>query len=244
MRFQNSYLEMLEWWGHEWSESTALLKDVVNIRRGLLNTTGVCCVRDPPLGCMQGVFSMVRFYELSFDDDLTRWQLGLARRFADGTPVDIWAYRRCTIIESSRPVPLEVTRAGKEVDYNDTAFSATVVSERLAEIWKSFTPGRIQLLPAEIARSSSVWYVANFLDCVDCIDHARSRIKYCPADDPDRPLKPRAVMRMVIDCARAEGHHLFRVVDWKVAVIVSAELREAMEERGFSGVEYEPASEE
>jgi hypothetical protein len=49
---------------------------------------------------------------------------------------------------------------------------------------------------------------------------------------------------MVIDCARAEGHHLFRVADWKVAVIVSAELREAMEERGFSGVEYEPASEE
>ena len=50
MRFQNSYLEMLEWWVHEWIESTALLKDVVSIRRGLLNTAGVCCVRDPPLG--------------------------------------------------------------------------------------------------------------------------------------------------------------------------------------------------
>lgn len=154
---------------------------------------------------------MVRFYELHFDDDLTRWQLGLARRFADGTPVDIWAYRRCTIVESSRPVSLEVTHAGKEVDYNDTAFSATVVSERLAEIWKSLTPDRIQLLPAEIARSSRAWYVANLLDCVDCIDHARSRIKYCPADDPDRPLKPRSVMRMVITAARRRGITCFEL---------------------------------
>jgi hypothetical protein len=187
---------------------------------------------------------MVRFYELFFDDDLTRWQLGIARRFADGTPVDIWAYRRCTFIESPQPVPFEVTRAGKSVDYNDTAFSATVVSERLAEIWKSFTPDSIQLLQAEIARSSGVWYVANILDCVDCIDHARSLIKYCPPDDPDRPSKPRSVMKMVIDCAKAEGHHLFRIAEWKVATIVSAELREVMEEGGVSGVEYWPASEE
>ena len=181
------------------------------------------------------------FYKLTFDDDLTRWQLRISRQFPDGTSIDVWAYRKCQDVHHKRPVPFEIARAGLPVDYNETAFSAIVVSAKLGQIWKSFAPNSVQLLSAKIVNSEEEWHIANIRDCVDCLDHARSLIKYCSTDDPDRPGKPRSVMRLVIDPEKAKGHHLFHVSDWKVVTIVSAELKQAMEYAEISGVEYVPA---
>ena len=184
------------------------------------------------------------FYKLTFDDDLTRWQLRIGRKFSDGVLIDLWAYRRCQPVEHRLPVPFEISHPGRSVDYNETAFSAIVVSSRLGQVWKEFASNSLQLITAEIVNSKTGWHIANIQDCVDCLDHTRSLIQYFPSDAADRPGKPRSVIKLVIDPEKARGHHLFHISDWRVVTIVSAELKRAMESTDISGVEYLPICEE
>lgn len=179
---------------------------------------------------------MTRYFRLALGKRHC-WHLKLKETFEDGSPIDIWAY--CGgAVESPKPVPFGIQVNGPRVDYNPTAFLATVVSKRLAQLWESLGDGEIQRIPAVVDGDDGEWEVVCLLTCVDCIDHTKSKITYHSANDSENPGKPRGVLKLVIDPSRVDGHEIFQPTDWEVVTIVSEKVKEAMEAAAMTGVDF------
>jgi hypothetical protein len=177
------------------------------------------------------------YYKINMADE-ERWHLAVMDNFADSSEVDIWAYHRCTLLDRPKPVPFRIQVEGKRVDYNPTAFSATVVSRRMADLIEGVAPWDIQRIPAIVQEDRGEWEVINILACADCIDHDGSLIQYYPENHPTKAGKPRGVVRLILDPARIQGHHIFHPAGWHVATIVSDVLKAKLEELGATGIEY------
>jgi hypothetical protein len=181
---------------------------------------------------------MSKFYELAVGNDVDAWHLEAKDEFADGSPVDLWAYSRCERVDRPKPVPFAIQYDGVRIDHYETAFCVTVVSRRLAELWQDLASDDIQRIPAEVDGDSGEWEVINIVACVDCIDHTLSRITYYPTNHPEKPGKPRGVLRLALNPDRIGPHNVFHPRDWEVVTIVSNRVRQAMCEMGISGVDY------
>jgi hypothetical protein len=81
----------------------------------------------------------------------------------------------------------------------------------------------------------------NVLPCVDCIDEKASHIQYFPAKHA-KAGKPRSIYPLVLDPSRIGSHHIFHPKDWRVATIVSEDVKNALDEIGATGMEYVPVT--
>lgn len=186
------------------------------------------------------------FYDLYAQDDV--WVLN--PRMKDGAKFgqpmysyDVWSFSRCErAVDIPIPVPFEIARLNEgPVDFNEAVHGEIIVSGRCADVIRDTLDERTyQFVPARIEESSDRWEVLNILDRVDCLDHRQSKIRYNDDDHPDKPGKPRSVERMILDPQRAEGHDLFRLQDWEVAVVASDRLKSIFERAGINGIEYWP----
>ena len=181
--------------------------------------------------------STLDYYELQINDE-ARWHLATLTKFDDNTDVDIWAYNKCSIVSNPKNVPFYVYEDGSHVDYNPTAFSAIIISQRLADILDRICPDDYQRIAVSIKNEIGNWYVANILNCIECIDHSKSTIQYYPQYHAEFPGKPRGVVRLVLDNTQIVNHHIFHVKDWKVAIVISETLKAEFETAGISGVEF------
>lgn len=87
---------------------------------------------------------MSKYYQLAIGADEKAWHLAIRDVFADGTPVDIWAYRGCRRLRNPKPVPFAIQVDGDRIDYYPSAFCTTVVSRRLADLWERLAGDDIQ----------------------------------------------------------------------------------------------------
>lgn len=184
----------------------------------------------------------MKYFKLAMANE-DRWALAIERQYPDGREVDIWAYSMGQPAAKDA-VPFVVDVDGEIVDFNPTAFGSIVVSSEMAEILFRFASSEIQRIPAVVRGAVGDWEVLNVVSIVDCIDHERSKIQYFPLDHPEKPGKPRGIMKLVLDSDRAKGHHVFKPMDWLVATIVSADVKTALEDAGITGVEYWPATDD
>jgi hypothetical protein len=185
------------------------------------------------------------YYELLTDETLASWTLAppFDECYGDGTALDIWAFCTCQKFAGAMPVPFRVCEGGVPVDYNDTAFGALVVSERLATALTALAGKELQRISVHLS-APGTWEVLNLLTCIDCIDHARSVIEYYPVafEDPSRAGKPRGVLDLRVRRDAVEGKHLFRPKDWQVAVIGSELVKQLILDNGFTGVSFRPVT--
>lgn len=78
---------------------------------------------------------------------------------------------------------------------------------------------------------------------VECVDESRSEFKLLTPDDPVRPDlagEYSGFFKLVIDKAKASasGHSIFRVARFNVAIIVSAQMKSAIETAKCTGTEF------
>ena len=176
-----------------------------------------------------------------------RWHLAIGRQFPSGRDIDIWAFSRCESVADPEPVPFAIKVNGEPVDFSSTAFGATVVSQRFADVVHQLAPNDIQRIPA-LVDSPQTWEILNVLPSPDCIDHSASTIQYFPDDPtqcgsrPDMAGQPRGVTKLVISPELVGEHHIFRPADWQVATIVSEQIKSALTDLRATGVEFWPVT--
>jgi hypothetical protein len=112
----------------------------------------------------------------------------------------------------------------------------------MADVIERTAPNDLQRIPVVIDGEQGGWEIINVLPCVDCIDRQASLMQYYPADHPAKAGKPRGVIRLVLDPSRIGSHHIFHPKDWRVATIVSEDVRNALDEIGATGMEYVPVT--
>lgn len=182
-----------------------------------------------------------RFFELHDDVQVPgRWHLDTPTdnkgrevrdpdRFRQGAPVQVKGRLKIPIEEPGRP--LDFTEAGLRIP---------VVHVKVAALFTELAPGDVQLIPVDIEGHPDQYLVLVATRLIRCIDEKASRIQRWTAEDgiPEKVGQYASVRNLHIDRTRVGDAQVFRLEDWEVDIIVSAELKEGLERIQSSGVSF------
>jgi hypothetical protein len=185
----------------------------------------------------------MRYFDLSADLHAPgRWELGMPTdgqgreveewwRFTDGHPMTL---------EQPLRVPLR-EHGGTPLDYSEAGISIPIVSSRVAMLLTELVPGDVQLLPVEVESQADPFYILVVTRLVKCIDDERSEeVQYWKPEDgrPERVGQYRSVFRMRIDPTQVGGAKVFRTWGWTSALIVSEDVKQALEHMRATGLKF------
>jgi hypothetical protein len=184
---------------------------------------------------------MTRYYEL-LDDRRSqgRWHLG-SPLGASGEEIDPWQFKEGKVLELECTPQFPMDVPGQPLDFCWAAFSIPVVHERFNRLFAQLNVKGVQFIPCQIEGHPGTWYILNALQVIRCIDDARSgEVQYWRPEDnqPEKLGEYSAVHRMRIDPAKVGDAHVFRPWGWRVALIVSEEIKEALEAAGLTGTRF------
>ncbi|MDP2226817.1 MAG: hypothetical protein Q8J78_05015 [Moraxellaceae bacterium] len=174
---------------------------------------------------------------------IDRWYLG-APFDSEGGEVDPRDFTQGKVTGWNASLVVRLRKTGRQIDFNFADFDMVVVDRRLSPILREFSGTSLQLLHSTVDGTKNAYDIVNVCDLVDCIDESSSQyLKWSSADGrPEKIGQYRMITSLRIDPSRASGHHLFRLVGWPVALIVSGELKAALEASGVSGVSFSRVS--
>jgi hypothetical protein len=171
-----------------------------------------------------------------------RWHLRVPRD-AQGLEVHPWQFFEGSKLEPQGIIRFSVEPTGEALDFTLNSFAIPVVHQRVVELFEHQRIPDVQFIPAQVEGHAGPYFILNTLRTVRCIDDARcEEVQYFTPEDgqPDRVGHYRAVSGMRIDPARVGDAHIFRPWGWNVALIVSEDLKDAMEAVGITGTKFEP----
>ncbi|MDC0706864.1 hypothetical protein POL68_00095 [Stigmatella sp. ncwal1] len=182
-----------------------------------------------------------RYFKLS--DDVYRsgrWELG---KLSDQRGEEVWP----ALLMRGEPAHIEgrivapVKTAGRPLDFSHAAMGIPVVFARAASIFMELAAEDVQFIPVTIEGHPEQYLVLNVTRVVRCIDdQASEEIRYWKADDgrPEKTGQYRAVYGMRIDSSKVGDAKVFRPWGWTVALIVSEEIKDALERIGATGTKF------
>ncbi|HEX8434182.1 imm11 family protein [Archangium sp.] len=183
----------------------------------------------------------MRYFDLSEDVYIPgRWDLG---KLVDPRGEEVWSWSLMrgepADLEGQLSVPIRA--AGKALDFCHAAFGIPVVNARVAAIFSELAPRDVQLIPVEVGSQPDGYFVLNVTRVVKCIDdEASEEVQYWTLEDgiPEKVGRYCAVAGMRIDTSKVGNAKVFRTWGWHVALIVSEDLKQALEGMGASGMKF------
>ncbi|KFE63252.1 imm11 family protein [Hyalangium minutum] len=181
-----------------------------------------------------------RFFKLADDRYVPRrWHLDtptdsrgrkvLDWDFTKGAPVHI---------EGRLKIPIEI--AGKPLDYSWAGLSIPVVHIKVAHVFKELAADDIQLIPADIPGQPDQYLVMVATRLIRCIDEKASKVQFWTPEDgvPEKVGQYWAVDDLRIDTSKVGNAQVFRPEGWEVVLIVSGEIKEALDRMGATGTRF------
>jgi hypothetical protein len=182
-----------------------------------------------------------RFFELADDVNVPhRWDLDTptdrqgrkvdAREFRRGSPVSI---------EDRLRIPVEI--AGKPLDFTEAGISIPVVHIRVASMFAELAPDDVQLIPVDVEGQPDQYLILVATRLIRCIDEQASRIELWTHEDgvPHKVGQYSSVRDMRIDKSKVGSAQVFRCEGWRGPLIVSEEIKDALDRMGATGTRFE-----
>lgn len=185
---------------------------------------------------------MSRFFDLTDDMRIRkRWHLR-APLDERGEEVDPWRFRGEGRFEPRSAIRFPVRPEGVALEFTLASFAIPVVHERVVQLFARQGIQDVQFIPARVEGHDGPYFILNALRTVRCIDDARCReVQYWRPEDerPELEGQYRFVSGMRIDPGKAGDARIFRPWGWSVALIVSEEVKRAMEDAAITGTRFE-----
>ncbi|MDC0710403.1 hypothetical protein POL68_18140 [Stigmatella sp. ncwal1] len=182
-----------------------------------------------------------RFFRLSDDVNVPhRWHLAMPRdrqglkvndgQFRLGLPVSITGRLK---------VPIEIE--GKPLDYTEAGIMIPVVHVRVAAVLSTLAPDDVQLIPVEVEGQPDQYLILVATRLIDCIDEKASRFdRWTPEEGVLHNIRRYSIMyELRIDKAKAGSAQALRCEGWTGPLIVSGEIKDALERMGATGTRFE-----
>ncbi|KFE72133.1 imm11 family protein [Hyalangium minutum] len=181
-----------------------------------------------------------RFFELADDRYFPRrWHLDTPTT-SEGRKVHDWDFTKGAPVhvEGRLNIPIEI--AGRPLDYCWAGLSIPVVHIRVATVLAELASHDIQLIPADIDGRPDQYLVMVATRLIRCIDEKSSRIRLWTVEDsvPKKVGQYRDVRDLRIDKTKVGNAQVFRPEGWEVVLIVSEEIKNAMEHLGTTGTRF------
>jgi len=184
-----------------------------------------------------------RYFDLS--DDMSvhgRWLLGDPTDSQGCEVEDPWQFADGCLVQVEERLKIPIRHPGKPLDFSLAGVGVTpIVHERVASIFAELAPDDVQAIPADIDGESEPYSILVATRLVRCIDDQSSaEVKYWKPEDgrPDRVGEYRAVHGMRIDPTKVGDAKVFRTWGWSIALIVSEDIKEALECAGVTGCQF------
>ncbi|MCE9668488.1 hypothetical protein LY474_11760 [Myxococcus stipitatus] len=183
-----------------------------------------------------------RFFDLSEDQQEGAWDLGDPRDARGQEVEDPWMFRagKPVLLEGRLTVPVDTP--GRRLDFSTAGIGVTpVVHVRVAELFTQLAPSDVQMLPVDVEGQPDQYVILVATRLIRCIDDGASReVSYWGPEDgrPDKLGQYRSVAGMRIDPSAVEDAQVFRTWGWKIALIVSEDIKRAMERANVSGARF------
>jgi hypothetical protein len=186
-----------------------------------------------------------RYFDLRVDAYVPgRWYLSEPTNLAGEEVDDIWAFIQGRPVEINERLRIPIFRPGKPLDIDFAGAGQTpIVSARVASVFREIAANDVQLFPVEVEGQSEPYFLLNVAREVRCIDDAACReVQFFSADEElhtDRAGQYRSVIGLRIDKSKVVDERVFRLWGYHVALIVDAEIKEALERAGITGGRFE-----
>ncbi|WP_169820212.1 imm11 family protein [Corallococcus exiguus] len=182
------------------------------------------------------------FYSVELGN-VPHWLLATPTRYSGEAFDEPWMFVDGRTLPDPGPLKAQVAHPGTKRDFVFSSIEETpTVSEAVASVFKTLAPGDVQLFPVSIEGDADPFFVVNATKVIDCIDEARCReVHHYDKDDPSPtyPGEYNWIYGLRIDPSKTEGAQVFRLKKFKVAFIVSEDVKNALEAVGNLGVSFE-----
>ncbi|RKH12925.1 hypothetical protein D7V97_07015 [Corallococcus sp. CA053C] len=184
-----------------------------------------------------------RYFELSDDVTLSgRWHLDDPVDAQGHELEDPRLFNRGQSVQVEGRLRIPVEHPGQALDFTQTALLVPVVHVRVAKLFAELAPEDVQLIPADIEGQPDQFLVLVATKRIRCIDEQRSQVQFWTADDgvPEKVGKYYAVDDLHIDTTQVGSAKVFRPEGWAGTLIVSEDLKHALERLRATGVRFTP----
>ncbi|HZI16887.1 MAG TPA: DUF1629 domain-containing protein [Myxococcus sp.] len=182
-----------------------------------------------------------RFFRL-FDDVYVprRWHLTGPFDAQGQEPDDVWQFTGGHPVKELGPLWMRYDVRGRPLDYSHGGLNIPIVHARVAEVFTALSPQDVQLLPVQVEKREEPYFILVVTQLIHCIDESASRIdRWTPADGiPEKVGQYASVSNLHLDRSRVGDAHVFRPKDWRVLLIISEEIKEALERIRATGVKF------
>jgi hypothetical protein len=156
--------------------------------------------------------------------------------------MDPWQFRQGRGVSLERGVPcFPILVAGAPLDFCWAAFAIPVVHERVVQLFGRLSIQDVQFIPAKVAGHGGAHFILNALRVIRCIDeeHSEDVQRWQPEDEePGKTGEYRSIIGLRIQPAEVGDARIFRSWGWRIALIVSEDIQQAIEAEGISGVRF------
>jgi hypothetical protein len=184
---------------------------------------------------------MPRYYDLRDDRyHPGRWHL---RSPVDehGQKINPWQFDAGRWLEPQGVIRFPVRPDGVALDFSWAAFNIPVVSSRFVQLFERLGLQEVQWLPVQVDDHPGPFFILNTLRTFRCIDDARcEEVQYWRPEDgqPEKVGQYQSVVGLRIDPTKVEGVRIFRPWGWSIALLVSEDVKVALEHEGLTGLRF------
>ena len=154
-----------------------------------------------------------------------------ARLYLNERPVRFDGHLRVPILHPGNPLDFSFADSG---DF-------PVVTEKVASTLAELAPGDVQLYPAVVDSRPEPYFLVNVARLVRCIDDKTSEeVLYWKLEDnrPELLGHYRSVLGIRIDPSKVSDAKVFRTWGYPQALLVSEDVKAALERTGATGLEF------
>ena len=182
-----------------------------------------------------------RFFKLTDDMDVPR-------RWLLGTPVDSqnrkvsdWDFKKGKPVQVEGPLKIPIKLKGRPLDYSWAGVMIPVFHVKVTSIFSERAPSDVQLIPADIEGQPEPYFVLVATRLIRCIDETASRVRFWKPEHgvPEKVGHYIGMDRLRIDKTQVGNAKVFRPEGWPVALLLSEDIKDALEQMGATGTRFE-----
>ena len=136
-------------------------------------------------------------------------------------------------------IPIELK--GRPLDFSWAGVMIPVVHVKVASMLLERAPSDVQLIPADVEGQPEQYVVLVATRLIRCIDEAASEVSFWKPEHgvPEKVGDYMGVDRLRIDKTKVGNAKVFRPEGWPVVLIVSEDIKDALEQLGTTGTLFE-----
>ncbi|WP_342376418.1 hypothetical protein NVS55_34680 [Myxococcus stipitatus] len=183
-----------------------------------------------------------RYFRLQEDMQPGNWNLGdpLDEQGHEVTDPYVFTAGRPVRVEGRLTIPVD--EPGRRLDFCTAGIGAApIVHVRIATLFMELAPNDVQLIPVDLHGHPDQYLLLVATKRIRCIDDkASEEVRYWKPEhgQPERVGDYKSVMGLRIDASKVGDAQVFRTEGWDIALIVSEDIKQALERTQATGMEF------